>query len=567
MTCSVSSGQLSSCTPSGGALYKHSATLQTSQSSGGCAQWNYGPCGWATVTVQTNSSGVPTSASIVNPGFGLTSSVVFTVNALGGDGATATATESGGTMNVPVLGSGGDGYQDSGTLDWYALGGGCTPYASYGGTPFAGYGTVATSAAGSATGTMTVTHNATGCTSSPTIIFGDYACNTGTIGSPVWGQCSNKTPLYPLVMPIQVMLTPGVSFEGNGAGSDVGPTIYSGWDQVSVDANQWAVFGGALAYEDIGGFTFGGGSTFLDMLVTNNANYGSIHDITFNSAWGLYTWATDLNFTVSNLNFNGYASWVNGGSWCNRQDVVYECGGYFDMPLIQSVTTRFGGGYPDSGGVDVALDNFFANNWWHPEFTGASTDFLETAKFPQTLNQRQTSHTLASNTNSANTMTYRGITGAGMFLYERNSRTTGVGIWNVLTMKGGFRYIFCCDWGGMTITNMGLESGTPITGTNDPYRNATAQEGAIVTLDSGSSAQSHDHATISGVFNQTSSNLNRCIWSITGGGNPVNANINRNLCFDVTNAQPITWPNYTTSCSGQPTGQIANVSGVVTICP
>jgi hypothetical protein len=512
VVCTPTAGSLTSggCVVSGGTLYKHSATLQTQYASGGCATgvaWGYDPCGQAWVTVATSSSGVPTTATVVYGGFNIVSPVTFNIQPLDGDGATATATETGGTMNTPTLTAGGDGYPASSTASWYAIGGGCTAISNNNGVPYAGYGTVATNASGSASGTMTVTTNATGCTSNPTIIFGSAVCNTGTLGSPVFAQCSNLAPLNPIALPVQVMLTAGVNLQGaSGAGGPgSGVNLYSVWDQTTIDNNQPIMLGGTMYLEDIGGFALSNG--FLGIVATNNANYSKIHDISFNTAFNMYTAATDLGFTADNLAFNGYASWINGGLWSHRFDVPAGEGGFFDAWEISNIVVR-GVTYGGPGSISQRLDDWFNNNFWHAEFSGASTDFGETCKYPQTLNQRQTMRSFNIE-QTANFACYRGISSLGMAILARDSRTTSGVIISNFTVKQVSRYLFYGSLGSAILTNIGGEGMTPITGTGDPYRAAATQEGWLVYNGDG-------NAQIDTVGAGGTSNVTQTLWDIGG---------------------------------------------------
>ena len=240
-SCTPSSGKIASCsvTNAGNGLYKHSATLATTLA-GGCPQgMAEGGCGGVFVTAQSNSSGqIPTGAgalTVVYGGFGLTQTVTGTVNALGGDGATATVSVSGGTTGAPVLGAGGDGYGAGSTLDYYLINSGgstCNNIGGYGGSNYAGNGTATANSSGSIA-SIAVTHNATGCGSTPPIVvFGDFPCQQsgGTYVSPIWGQCSNMTPTVPPALPVNVLTASGVNLGGPNGASLGGVTLNNEWD-------------------------------------------------------------------------------------------------------------------------------------------------------------------------------------------------------------------------------------------------------------------------------------------------------------------------------------------------
>ena len=545
----MSGGSIASVAVSGGSNLAHSATLQTTIGGGCPIAYDVGACGQAWVTYQTNSSGVPTTATVVYGGFGFTGTPTITAQPLGGDGATATATLSGSTMNTPTLTAGGAGYAPSSSVPWYALAGtsGCAGWQNWGGTQIVAAGSIATNSSGVAAGTMSVSHNATGCTSAPTIIFGNVACNTGTAGSPIWGQCSNIAPVPPVKVPVQVMMADGVAFEGDGTPGG-GTSINSVWDGISVDNNEPAIFGGTMEYGGLKNLNFGSG--FIGVLATNNVNYESWDGLGFNTAIGIYTTATDVGFTANNLSFGGYASWINGGTWTHRVDDPEGNGGFFDGYSVTNLTVR-PPAYGGPGSVSQKLDDWFNETFWRAEWSGASTDFWETCKYPQTLAQRQTSHTFFE-AQQANEQCYRGISSVGLAIIPRDGRQTGSATLSNLIVKEGSRYLFYGDLGGITATNMSGEDMLPISGNNDPYRAATTQEGAIV-FNGGNSSSGATQATLNGVYWTNRSgypNLSECLWSLQGdsttAGTPVNTIWSNSACQAsyVNTGQPRQNPSY-----------------------
>jgi len=548
---------------SGGSGYTPTSTLQVNISGGCTIGYDMGPCGWAFATASTNSSGQVTSVTNVDGGI-FNSVPTGSVAPLGGDGAAATATISAGAMNTPALTAGGAGYTPNSTLSWYALAGssGCAGWQNWGGTQIVASGSVATNAGGSASGAMSVSHNATGCTSAPIVIFGTVACNTGTAASPVWGQCTNVAPLNPVALPVQVMLTPGVSFAGMTGASLQGVGLTSVWDGISVDNNEPIMFGGTVQSEDIGGIDFGGG--FIGLLATNNANYSKLHDLGFNTGIGMWTAATDIGLVADNLSFGGYASWINGGTWSHRMDAPAGDGGFFDANSVSNILTRVNS-YGGTGSVSQKLDDWFNEDFWRAEYSGASTDFFESCKYPQTLNQRQTSHTFFE-VQQANGTCYRGITSIGMAILARDSRPTGVATFDNLIVKQASRYLFYGDLGGMTMTNVSGEAMAPITGSNDPYRSATTQEGAVVFA-GGSSSAGSTQATLNGIYwTSPSSNITQCLWSLNGGGsaagNPTNTIYSNNECSNVTNGQPGQNPSFQSAINFNQGAVLGAVNGV-----
>ena len=224
----------------------------------GCPNTMPAWCGGALATVATNGSGV-----VVNPvtmiykgyGYGMTSAPVPTVVATGGDGATATTTLSGGTAQTPTVTGAGTGYALSSTQEFFAVGGSCTQFSTASGTVIVGVGTATTNSSGGVA-SAAWTHAPTGCATSPTILFGDSACWSGSAFS---SQCSNLSPLIPAAIPIQIALVPGVSWFSPTASADIGVALFGPWDGTTVDTptpgtieTQSSMFGGVFQNEDIG---------------------------------------------------------------------------------------------------------------------------------------------------------------------------------------------------------------------------------------------------------------------------------------------------------------------------
>jgi hypothetical protein len=497
-TTTVTNGRITGYTvTSAGSGYVPNSTLLTTLS-GGCGSQLYSTdCGQGYLTARTDSGGHVTSMAIVYPGFGYQTGPTGTVNAKGGDGAAAAATLTGSTMNTPAMTSPGAGYVPNSTLPWFALGGGCTTIKTVGGTATVGKGTVMTDSNGQATGTVTVTTNATGCANAPTIIFGSFACNSGTAASPSWGQCTNLDPLTPPSIPVQILLNGNVSLKGKSA------SLFSVWDRRTVDSNEPAMIGGALFGGEISGLTFGNG--FIGILGASNPNTFSLKNLTFYTGIGIWTPVTDLGFTGSDLTFYSYASWVNGGTWQHRTDWSAGWEGFWNAESLTNVIVT--SGYYS---ISSAIDDWFASTFYHPEFSAGSTDFPETCKFPQTPNQRQTSAMLDGGLAAGNLMCYRGITSVGLALLSPDSGGGGGQI-NNLTAKGLSRYVFYGAYSGI-LNQLSCEGCTPLT--VDPYRAAAVQEGGIVLASKGASIN---------YFNWAAGTVNRPIWSIPEAGAPASS--------------------------------------------
>jgi len=535
LSCVVSGGAVTGCSvTSGGSGYTTNSTLQTTVS-GGCSSGSFAPCGQALITATSNGSGQITGATVVYGGFGFVSAPSVTVTPLGGDGAAATATISAGAINSTTVTNGGSGYAPNSTVPVEGINGaGCTQVSyAFPGNPSVqavGYGT--TNSSGAVT-SVTITTNSSGCTTAPTLVFGGYACNTGTIASPVWGQCANKAPIQQFPLPVQVFLNPnGVSWAGVSGAHSGAVNLYSVWDGVSVDNNEPAMFGGFIAYSDITGLTFNNG--FFGIYAANNVNYSTLSGLGFGTtAIGLYTHQTDLDSNFNNLSFGGYATWVNGGMWNTRDDAISENGGFFDTATVTNIISRPLG----YGTVSASIDNWFNNNFWHAEYSGASKDFAETCAYPQTLSQRQTSHPL-TDAHAGNWGCYRGITGWGMALIPRNGRAAGGTTFTNLSAKGTSRGLFYNDLGTMNASGFSCEGCGGMV--SDPYRSAATQEGAVIIND----LFGYGHASLNGV-SWTNGTINRCIWSINSQGDPTQTIWNNSYCSYTVNSQALANPQYT----------------------
>ena len=525
ITAVISGGSISGYTvTSGGSGYTPNSSLQLSIS-GGCAvasSYGYdgGPCGWAWATANTNSSGQVVSVTPVYAGYGFTSAPTVSVIPLGGDGATATASISGGSINSTTVTAGGGGYAPSSTVDWYGIGGtGCVQIgAQYAGhVPYTANGTATTNSSGAVT-SLTVTNAGSGCTSAPAIAFGDFLCNSGTIASPVYGQCNNLAPLNPIALPAQVVLTVGTSWQGEG-----GALLESVWDGQTVDGNQPALFAGPIAYEAIRNLSLAG--AFIGILANQNVNFSNLENLSFTGAMGLLTQSADLGSEFNNLTFYSAASWVNGFGWWTRRDITDIYGGFFDDEYATNIISE--------PAYNSKVDDWFAANFWHPEFSAASTDFPETCKFPQTPHQRQTMFPLGINV-KGNAMCYRGITGIGMVMNTREGLGPGSGTVSNLTVKGAPRNIFTGHLGSLIGSAWSCENCGSLS--SDPYRNASTQEGAVIAYESA-------NASVSNV-SWGNGTINRCIWSVNTQGDPFETAWSGNNCGSIQNAQTQYNPDY-----------------------
>jgi len=491
VTCTPTNGQLTSCTVSGGTGYKPSSTLFTYQVSGGCANgwWDLGGCGQAEVTVATNSSGVPASATIVQPGYGITSPVTFDIWTLGGDGATATVTVSAGSINGTTIAAGGGGYGSN--LDaWGINGTGCAALSPY--TANLGVSGVSITAKGTATVSsgvvtgITWSNTGSGCSGAPTVVFGDYLC-----GNSLNTQCTNLTPLAPTKVYVQVGMYPNTNWQGaavqNGNGGAVSG-LFGAWDGQTADGNQLIMFGGTpyLEQGSIAGLSFNDCFVCIDATpgVSNSINFEKISNDSFgsNTGIGILAGSTDLGSQLTDLTFYGYSTIVVGGKWNTRTDSPNDNGGFMNSEKIENILAEV---HPYNS-ISSSIDNWFANTYWHPEFSAYSEDFPEPCAFPQTPSQRQTSHiiTLGPLGWIANTMCYPGITSSGMVELSRNSGGNNTHNITNLSVKDASRYAYWGVIGSGVLDTVGCcEGGTTLS--SDPYRYAATQEGGIVLAQDG----------------------------------------------------------------------------------
>jgi len=539
---------------SGGSGYTPNSTLQTSVSPNlGCtAAGVY--CGFALVTATTNSSGQVSAATVVYGGYGYGSVPPITVLPLGGDGAAATATISGGAINTVTVTNGGGGYNPSSTglvVDGIN-GAGCAALYVGSGTdnpPVQAIGYATTNSSGQVTG-VTITTNSSGCTTAPTLIFSGYACNTGTASSPVWGQCSNMTPIEPHKIPMHVGMVAGVDWEGVAGTHSGAATLHSVWDGASVDNNEPAIFGGAIARSDITNLSFD--NAFIGIFGSNNVNYTTMNGLTFvGTAIGMYTVDTDQGANFANLTFYGNATWVNGAVWNQRVDTVSEAGGFFDANSLNNIISR-----PASyGTLSASIDTWFDQNFWRSDVSGASTDFPETCALPMGVTQRQTSRYLY-NGGRANIGCYRGITAWGAVILPRSMRLAGAANWSSFIVEGAKRGIFYDDVGAMQLYSFSCEGCGGVV--SDPYQNEATLPGAIIAADS---YNSYGPASITGV-SWSGSAIGQCIWSIAAQGNPTDISWSRVNCGGQATPMPTQNPQFSNTQIHFPAGLVLGSSGM-----
>ncbi len=479
------SGQIASYTISnGGSGYTPSSSLQMTLS-GGCGTLtiNQGPCGWAYALANTNSSGVVTSITPVYGGYGFLSAPTVTVQPLGGDGAAATATISGGSINNVTVIAGGAGYKPGSTVDVWGIGGtGCAALSGKqnigGGVVVTAQGTGSTNSSGVVT-SVTMGQAGSGCSTAPTLIFGDNTCwDSGT--SQFDQQCTNLAPMQPTKVPVQVALIQGVSWEGSAAiNNPIGVTsrLYGVWDSTSADNNQPVMFGANQYFSNMSVNGLGFSSGYIGIGASFTMAQATLANSVFNTGIGVVTAGQDNVVSVHDLTFYGQASMVSGGIWASRLDAPSVAGGY--VANNYSTYNIFDYSYPyQANAVAASIDNWFAATFFHPEFTANATDMLETCTFPQTPNQRQTSHSIpaAGYNGGGNSLCYPGITNWGLIDLPKQFTGDEHLISNIIAIAPS-RGLY---YGAGVTLDQGVccEGGTQIA--SDPYRTGATLHAPII---------------------------------------------------------------------------------------
>ena len=461
---------------SGGSGYTPNSTLQTTIS-GGCGLQGYsnGACGYAWGTASTNSSGQVSTATVVYAGYNFQSAPTVTVKPLGGDGAAATVTVSGGTIQTPTIISGGGGYPPSVTnIPVFALGGsGCVPITGYQNVPgvsVTGIGSATTNASGAVV-SSTITTNTTGCTAAPTIVFGSLPC-WDSADSLFDQQCTNIAPLNPIAMPVSIPLAPNVSWQGTEGRA---ANLAGNWDGLSYDNKESILFGsGAISYTSISGFTLGASYMSIASQFSICCNATINNDTFSNPAIGIYNGATDLGAQMFNLWFYAEAPVVNGGQWNSRADSAQLNGGFFNSQREDNFVTF--------STYSSKLDDWFAVNFWGTPYSAKNTDFYETCAFPQSANQRMTGpeFSVYQFLGQANTMCYPGVSGSAVLEIGRGGNGDyGHNLGNI-TAKSLARYLYYGGFGNGTFNNSSGSEGVTVL-SSDPYRSASVQHAGIVT--------------------------------------------------------------------------------------
>ena len=422
-----------------GSGYTPSSTLQVTGQDG----WPYPqvPDNGAFLTATSNSSGQITGVNVVYPGTGYTTTQNMTVVPLGGDGAAATVTLSGGSINGTIITNPGAGYKASDAgLNAFALVGASGCAAIYSGVQngvptgygynstlypaIAAQGHANTNSSGQVT-SVTWTNAGSGCTGTPTVFFGPTTC--GGV------QCTNLAPITPPSIPTQIMALRDVSWIG---GTGVGPS--NGGSAVRLESvydgqpGGYAVFGANIV-----------GSAFANMFIDGQwigiygigSSYSSYTDLGFAGAIGMLHWELDVNTYFNNILTYGAASVVVGGTYVQRKNINTSNGGFNNATYMSNITSVRGG---HNSQTDDPIDNWFANTFFHPEFYGPNPPALQDiCKYPAATNIRETD--VLVNGQYTN-MCYRGITGSTLVVMGRGG-ASGTTITNLI-QKGGYRPAF-----------------------------------------------------------------------------------------------------------------------------
>ena len=325
--------------------------------------------------------------------------------------------------------------------------------------------------------------------------------------------CTNLPPWLPTEIPIQVQIVPGVSWF-----FPPGVSLIGTWDGVTVDPVvqgqpqvQPVMFGGTkptvagveggLAYCNFDGLSLSNG--FVGLWNPYNTNMAEIRNCKFNTAIGMLTWGMDLGSSVKNLQFGGYAAWVNGGQWAHCCDYPLGEGGECDILGIDTLIVE-----PTSyNATAAAIDQWFDLVFWRSDFTADSPDFWEPQVSPLPPQQRQTGQPNGGIfPQMANGVPYAGICGSALVIISRDSRNTGPTRISNIVLKYGYRpIIYGLPGAGSEIFDVSCEDGTALA--NDPY-NSGVQKGAIVFA-------SATGAEIKNV-GWSGSQVRQTLWDLTG---------------------------------------------------
>jgi hypothetical protein len=335
----IVNGAIQSCTVSAGSGYAPSANLpvwindSTLQGSGG----------W--VEVQTDPTGTPTGCLVRQAGMSYpTTGVTANVFPIGGHGASATATLSGGSITAVTVATGGSGYTTQPPVPVGISGGNV-------GTNFfctGPYPTFTANLSGTSVSTVTVNTAGTGCTWNGVNTVTIPAATVSTAPTPTTGvvfggscggfQCAPLPPDPVTNIGCGAALFNNLTIEGVG-----NPTIFGGGPNFAfcepTGINSMNITIKNLNFD---GFGFAAWFPFeVYHLTMDNLNIG-------NNQWGLlYAYAFNgttlpLNYVnvnvgmtsnppyppsvITNINDTGLAGIICGGAWVGRTSQTYQAG-------------------------------------------------------------------------------------------------------------------------------------------------------------------------------------------------------------------------------------------------
>lgn len=505
VTCSLQVVQpfgIASCSVSGGSNYTKSSVIPT-VITGGCGNQGLGNnCGNAVVNVNTDSSGVFSSATVVLPGYNFQSAPTVTVGPFPGTGAVASATESGGVVQSVSISSGGSGYKPSDTsMVMVAIGGaGCVGVPYWNAIPgvcVSAVGYATTNSSGVVT-SGTWTSNSTTLTGNPTAIaFGNAPCYDS--GTGLFDQnCVNISPILPVIIPSQVPVIPYISWFGD----NMNTKLAGNWDLVTLDnATNSAMFSSpSLQFTTISGFEFD--TSFAPSWNQFRISTSGVfeNNTCFFTGFCIYNGATDLGSTIKDLTIYSEAPLVNGGSYNADVDNALISGGFFNIQKFDNVVIV------DSV-YTPTLDNWFANYVSDDWASQKSNDYYEACGLPAAVtgfgSQRQSAQPYSQYEflGQANGPCDPGITGSALIEYGRGGSGDYGDFLSGITGKAITRYLYYGSFGNGYLANSSVsENVTPLY--PDPFRfiaypTSVSVSGTIATITAANSYM----VGATGVFN------------------------------------------------------------------
>jgi hypothetical protein len=493
----ITEGAVSACSVSGGTAYMPSSVLQV-------RIWDQTHLGsGAHATVATDASGVPTSCTVTQPGINYPATGVSTaVQPLGADGATGTATLTGGVITAASLTTGGTGGYTS------AIGAnvvgltGCTVWPTF---------TTTVNGSGVATG-VAVANGGSGCKFNT---LSDGANLVLAFGDSCGGaQCTNLPPETPQYLNCAVALRSGIEYDGNEA------TVSTPWvtNGRPVNTSQLVPFcdpwGDQASGLNVHGFNV---TAMVDFWFAGNVPFAKFDGLTLNGGVGMYLPMANIkgaaqNYSngatkITNTAVNANGGVVCGGQWTKRNGKYQNSGGSlggWEEHGPAGSAFNFNDGGSCSGltvdnmnvpiysglGVNAALDTFFETYVWKTQ-NGPST--LRT--YPNGQTQCYVTNTVVNRAtdfyfNTTNfsgvyypfVSCYTGVTGSLVVGNNRLATTNFNASFSNMAFQGvPKRPIISGAWGGSSFQNISNSNATGALWA-DPYLASGASEPGFIEL-------------------------------------------------------------------------------------